>query len=197
MTPEEKKKAVQEKLQKAVELEWSTIPPYLVARFSLWPGSNGASAAIIRSVYMEEMLHIVLAANVLAATGGRAVLGAENLPSYPLTLQFQGQAFQDRQFEIHLAAFSPETIDTFLQIELPENLRPQAASLDFLVVPGYTIGGFYRGIMDDLETLCAEKGEPFVFSGDPGLQVPDDLYWGSGGKVIQVKNLETARKRWS
>lgn len=99
------------------------------------------------------------------------------------------QATVDGLWELFIAI-----CDRWKNVELPENLRPQAAALDFLVVPGYTIGGFYRGIVDDLETLCTERGEPFVFSGDPALQVPDDLYWGSGGKVIQVKNLETARK---
>lgn len=194
-TPEEKKRAIQEKLQMAIELEWSTIPPYLTAYYSLRPEKNREAASLIKSVFMEEMLHMVLAANVLTATGGGAQIGPETCPSYPLRLEFKGQQFADRQFDIHLAAFSPQSIEAFLQIELPEELhRPPAAFVENLVIEGSTIGEFYRGLKRDLENLCTEAGEGFVFTGKFEHQVPPHSYWSAGGGIIQVTDLKTALK---
>ncbi|MBI4473414.1 MAG: hypothetical protein HY646_12155, partial [Acidobacteria bacterium] len=57
-------------LQIAIELEAATIPPYLCALYSTPDGQNRHASGIIRSVVVEEMLHIALAANVLNAIGG-------------------------------------------------------------------------------------------------------------------------------
>ena len=56
-----------EHLQAAVELELLVIPPYLCALYSLRPMTNAEASLVIRSVVVEEMLHMVLAANVLNA----------------------------------------------------------------------------------------------------------------------------------
>src|SRR5580700_11430191 len=61
-------------LQNAIELEHSTIPPYLYALYSLKPGTNKEIAAIIRSVVLEEMLHMALVCNVLNAVGGSPLI---------------------------------------------------------------------------------------------------------------------------
>nr|MCU0322110.1 ferritin-like protein [Chitinophagaceae bacterium] len=45
-------------LQVAIELEHSTIPPYLCALYSIKEGTNVAASQIIRSVVIEEMLHM-------------------------------------------------------------------------------------------------------------------------------------------
>ena len=57
-------------LQKAIELELATIPPYLVALLSIELQGNREPAELIRSVMIEEMLHLVLVSNVLNAVGG-------------------------------------------------------------------------------------------------------------------------------
>lgn len=191
---EEKKARIQAKLQKALELEWATIPPYLVAYYSLRPETNREVAGLIKSVFMEEMLHMVLAANLLSATGGKPRLGADNLPSYPLRLEFEGTQFADRRFDIHLAAFSEQSIETFLAIELPQELfqQKEAAMLAEIRVEGSTIGEFYDGIKSDLKELCEAAGEAFVFSGKREHQVPEHFYWSAGGGIIQVTNLATA-----
>src|SRR5688572_31316287 len=59
--------AICDALQQAIELEHSTIPPYLYALYSLDENLNGEIADIIQSVAVEEMLHLTLAANVLNA----------------------------------------------------------------------------------------------------------------------------------
>lgn len=57
-------------LQTAIEVEHSTIPPYLCALYSIKDGSNVEAAATIKSVVVEEMFHLILVANVLNAIGG-------------------------------------------------------------------------------------------------------------------------------
>lgn len=186
------KKPLLEKIQKAVELEWSTIPPYLLAYYSLRRDKNRAAAGTIKSVFMEEMLHLVLAANLLTALGGKARLGPHNLPTYPLRMEFHGKEFGDRQFDIDLASFSEAAIDIFLQIEFPQQLA-RATTLETFVVEGFTIGQFYTSIKDDLKSLCAQAGdEKLVFTGEEAHQIPEDYYWGGGGGIIKVKSLDTA-----
>lgn len=68
-------------LQSAVELECSTLPLYLSALFSL-EVQNYTAYNVIRSVAMEEMVHLAIAANMLAALGGTPHLKDLKL-SYP------------------------------------------------------------------------------------------------------------------
>src|SRR5271155_84563 len=75
-------------LNKAMQLEHATIPPYLTALYSIHPGTNSDAAHILRVVAVEEMLHLTLAANVLNAVGGKPNLSAKGfVPSYPTYLQ--------------------------------------------------------------------------------------------------------------
>jgi ferritin-like protein len=60
-----------EHLQWAIELEHSTIPPYLCALYSIEPSQNSEATELVSSVLFEEMLHMTLAANLLNAVGGR------------------------------------------------------------------------------------------------------------------------------
>ena len=111
-------------LQTAIELEHSTIPPYLCALYSLRAGSNLEVAELIESVVMEEMLHLVLAANVLNAIGGApSIANPGFVPRYPCTLPHS-----DGRLVVHLRRFSREAVDTFLRIERPEPPRRSAAS---------------------------------------------------------------------
>ena len=59
---------VRELLQKAIKVEHGTIPLYLTNLYSLNNQSSFA-ATTIKSVVMEEMLHMVQAANTLNAIG--------------------------------------------------------------------------------------------------------------------------------
>ncbi|RBL89738.1 ferritin-like domain-containing protein [Chitinophaga flava] len=183
---------VREKLQKAIELELATIPPYLTAMFSIRPGTNAMAASIIRSVVMEEMLHMLLAGNLLSAIGGNVRLGKEQIPVYPVQMEFQGKQFKNRQFDIHLAAFSKDTIDVFLQIELPDGWTVSPLEFERITIPGFTIGEFYRGIKDDLIDLCNTYGEKNVFTGKKENQVSEEYFWRGGGTPIVVTSLANA-----
>lgn len=185
---------LKEKLQKAVELEWATIPPYLTALYSIQPGKNAMAASIIRSIAMEEMLHLLLAGNLLSSIGGSVRLGRDNMPEYPLQLEFKGQKFKNRLFDISLAAFSKDTIEIFLQIELPDGWNQGPIPFDHIEVPGYTVGEFYRGIKNDLADICQAFGEKNVFTGRKSNQVSEEYFWKGGGTPIVVTNLFEAEK---
>ncbi len=104
---------LRELLEAAVKLELATIPPYLCALYSIHPGTNVEATLVVRSVVVEEMLHMVLAANVLNAIGGRPrVSGREHAPHYPHELP-DGVI-------LDLLPFSPAAVESFLQVENPE-----------------------------------------------------------------------------
>jgi hypothetical protein len=182
-------------LMGAVELELATIPPYLTALCSLHPGSNATAALVIRSVVIEEMLHLTLAANVLNAIGGRPdVLGGA--PRYPAALPFH----EPQSFEVGLVPFSDKALDVFLTIENPTHpgVEPPPATanaatsrvLELAREYDYpTIGAFYAAVEEGLKVL--DKRED-LFTGDRARQVTPEYYYGSGGKIIMVENLKTA-----
>src|SRR5215475_10364609 len=71
-------------LQNAVELEHATIPPYLYALYSIKPDTNLEVAGLIKSVVLEEILHMSLDCNILNAVGGHPKIDDPCfLPNYP------------------------------------------------------------------------------------------------------------------
>jgi len=182
-------------LQKAMELELATIPPYLTALLSIKLPGNRIAANLIRSVAIEEMLHMVLVGNVIASLGDKVCLRGASVPVYPLRLEFEGSPINDRDFDINLEPFSPHAIETFKKIEIPADLlAPPAGQQPQLnmVVPGITLGQFYDRIISMLQALCADYPENTVFCGAPGHQINERYYWSSGGKPIVVSSLQTA-----
>ena len=175
---------LREHLQWAIELEHSTLPPYLCALYSIKPGTNSPAVGVIASVFIEEMLHMTLAANVLNALGGKPVLDHPAfIPRYPTYLPHSANAFQ-----VSLEPFSPAAVETFMKIEKPE--EPDAPSED----EGYeTIGQFYQAIEEGLKRLCEELGEAKVFTGDPARQIlPETFRYSGSGRVIPVYDLASA-----
>jgi hypothetical protein len=172
-----------EHLQWAIELEHSTLPPYLCALYSLDEARNQEAAQIVSSVLMEEMLHLTLAANLLNAVGGSPVLDAPRmLPDYPTTLPHG-----DRTIEISLLPFGLEAIELFLSIEKPSSASAPPESEYY-----ETIGQFYAAIESGLRALCADLGDRAVFVGDPARQIDADFSYGGSGRVIAVRDLDTA-----
>jgi CDGSH-type Zn-finger protein len=170
-------------LQWAIELEHSTLPPYLCALYSLDPVRNPEAAQVVGTVFAEEMLHLLLAANLLNAVGGDPVLDAPHLlPSYPHPLPHS-----DGSVRVGLGPFGPEALEVFLRIEQPARVDAPAQA------DGYaTIGQFYAAIEEGLRCLCASLGEEAVFSGDPARQVRDFHLRRGGGRVIAVQDLASA-----
>lgn len=179
-------------LQKAIELELTTIPPYLTAYFSLHPQSNTILANNIRSVFMEEMLHICLAGNILVSLGGQVKLGINNIPKYPLVM-----GFRCREFQVDLARACPETIHMFRRIELPDSLPPLEEFVELMKdinIEGYSIGDFYNHIRKNLKQLhdsYQEQGK-VLFNPDTSKQITETYFWGARGKPIAVTDMESA-----
>jgi hypothetical protein len=192
---------LKELLEAAVKLELSTIPPYLCALYTIHPEGNDEAKLVIRSVVVEEMLHMVLAANVLNAIGGDPrVAGPEHAPRYPHELP-DGVV-------IDLLPFTPATIDAFLKVENPEHphqaLDPDhpllaqrrherhvAHATACLERPG-TIGAFYAQIQEGLEETAEEIGEERLFCGDRARQVSREYYYAGGGRALEVTDLASA-----
>jgi Ferritin-like len=191
-----------EHLQAAVELELLVIPPYLCALYSLHPGTNEEAALIVRSVVVEEMLHMILAANVLNAVGGKpSIAGGKWAPRYPTKVPYHRGLF-----EVGLRPFGERALETFLTIENPSYLSAnppeasaKAATPRLLKLgrngDGYaTIGAFYKAIADGLCSLVDRLGERAVFTGKADRQVGPEHYYSSGGRARRVDNLEKALK---
>lgn len=153
-------------LGNAIKLELATIPPYLTAFFSIKPGSNAVAGAIIRSVVIEEMLHLSLACNLLNAVGGRPQL-PEAVLRYPSPLPMEIGYEPGKPFIVPLARLSMDTIQAFMTIEEPEHPLEFPDAVTAEMAPDYhTIGEFYTAVGE----LMLGLG-PGIFTGDPGRQV--------------------------
>ena len=155
-------------LQSAIELEHATIPPYLTAMFSLKPGTNEEIRSLIRSIVIEEMLHMTISANILVAIGGSPQINDPRfIPRYPGPLPM-GIGGQD--FVVGIERFSKRLVhDVFMVIEEPENpihieTLKAAALEDF-----GTIGQFYQAIQRKIEEL----GDGIFVPGSDKLQVQE------------------------
>lgn len=192
-------------LRVAMELEHATIPPYLMALYTIRPDTNPEATRILRTVVVEEMLHLALVANILNAVGGKVDLTAPNfVPSYPAPLP-DGE----KDFTVSLRPFSSAALDTFLKIERPKRApdvdrkmvdrgtRKMAFSLRHPLHQGfsyYSIGEFYLAIADGLKTLdnAAQKSGRQLFCGHSEMQVGPEFYYSGGAKLLKVHDLDKA-----
>jgi len=180
-------KKVRRDLQKAIEVELFTLPPYLTALYSIHENTNEVGCHVIQSVAMEEMLHIILVANVMNAVGAKPALYTNVQKCYyPSKIPH----IATKHDPISLLPFSKEAIKKFMDIEEPDF----DASKDPHPDQPDTIGEFYDQIKRALIRLCPNVGEEKkIFSGDPALQIsPNHYYYGAGGKTVAVHNLATA-----
>jgi Ferritin-like len=76
-------------LKWAMKIELTTIPPYLFALYSLEEAPDYFADGI-RTVVVEEMLHVSLAANLLLSVGGTPrLLDPHVVPTYPTVVPMQ------------------------------------------------------------------------------------------------------------
>ncbi|MGV9351662.1 ferritin-like domain-containing protein [Streptomyces spiralis] len=170
-------------LQWAIELEHATLPPYLTALYSLDPERNAEAAQLIGGVFVEEMIHLALAANLLNAVGGQPRLDAPHLlPAHPRTMPHA-----DPSIELSLLPFGQEALEMFLRVERPAHPGDPAEGDNY-----ETIGQFYDAIEKGLRRLCAELGEDQVFTGDPARQVAGGPFAHTAGHLNPVTDLGSA-----
>ena len=198
-------------LGEAAELEHAIMAQYLFAAFSLKGGTDEDVderqlrhikewRKAIMGVATEEMLHLGLANNLLAAIGAAPRVGRPNLPQagryYPPGMSFA------------LVPFSERALRHFLYLERPENINREDAEgfaalaeaepmmTEREIVPRpqdfATVGELYHAIEDGFENLVEHHGERWLFVGPPEAQAtPDNFWWPD---LIQVTDLESARR---
>lgn len=191
---------LKECLLTALQLELSTIPPYLCGLYTIKEGSNRQAGNLIRSVVVEEMLHMILVSNILNAITdpktikpGQKLFDVKNIiPEYPTPLPgniVPDVPKGDPPFKVQLLKFSREALDVFTTIEkpsAPNEPLDDPHSFD-------SIGQFYQAIRFGLKRLN-EQTPGGIFTGDPKRQVTPDHYYGSGGKIIRVECYEDAEE---
>jgi hypothetical protein len=184
---------VQAALGNAIQLELSTIPPYLTALYSIDPSNttNTAIAALIRSIAIEEMLHMAIACNVLNAVGGTPAIDVAGFPpAYPGPLPMGiGTQPGGPPFIVSLQKFSIDAVTgTFMVIEEPEDpLVFATAAARTAAVPEFqTIGEFYSAI----SMVIGNLGQA-IFTGNPALQVTG---WFASDELFPVTTVATAQQ---
>lgn len=172
-----------ESLQSAIELEFATIPLYLSA---MWSIANHKAEVyyLIRSVVMEEMLHMSLACNMLKGIGGSPQIIPPTFPGTGLP----GNVMPDLQLYLAGLNYTPvegqglAPIDMFMEIEHPAQPVRQAGETPetFAAATYGTIGEFYTAIgqaFQDLKPSISTTGQCTANIGvpdpnDPGHQPP-------------------------
>lgn len=174
-------------LRGAVKLEHSTIPPYLTAMFSLKP-ANHRIAHLIRTIVVEEMLHMTIAGNILIATGGAPEINTKDfVPTYPGPLPMSiGEGLI-----VGIEAFSiPLVQNVFMAIEQPENevpIRPPSL-LEKDVEPEFaTIGEFY----DAIQKLIRRLG-PDIFVKPTAPPQVVSRHWFPRAKLFPITGPDSA-----
>ncbi len=156
-------------LQNAIELEHSTIPPYLTALFSFKPNTETKTRSVIHSVVIEEMLHMTIAANILNALGGSPdITNSDFVPNYPTHLPMG----ISKNLTVGIEKYSlPLVENKFMEIEKPENVL----DLKFVQVEAMptfkTIGEFYIALQNKIDELA-----PKILPGDKDRQVTSDFF---------------------
>src|SRR4029450_8412971 len=200
-------------LGEAAEVEHAACCIYLYAAFTLRaePG-DGLTAAqqpvvagwkrTINQIALQEMIHLALVNNLLAALGGAPRLGRHNLPQ---------RSPYAPEIQLTLTPFSEPTPPPSLPIERPEGLDistiagaleepwpPPPAPTGPLVLPApqafSSIGQLYHGIERGMRSLVDRYGEDQVFVGSPNAQastryfrVPDRM-----PELVPVTGLASA-----
>ncbi len=131
-------------LQCAIELEFSTIPPYLCAEWSI-KDQEDPVRDIIHEIVIQEMVHMALACNMLSAIGGKPSLTKAGFLAHYPTNGLPGGVHPN--LKVDLLPLSLESLKTFMEIEYPCD-GPIAATENYA-----TIGEFYDAIAKAFETL--------------------------------------------
>ncbi len=159
-------------VQSAIELEHSTIPPYLTAMFSFKPGTGSYIRTVIHSIVIEEMLHMTIACNILNALGGSPAINKKDfVPEYPgpLPMGIGGNLI------VGLQGYSKEVVkNVFMEIEEPEHplvLKDKPVAMVSAEETYKTIGDFYNALIAKINDIA-----PDTLPGDASKQVTSGFF---------------------
>lgn len=177
---------LQQAMQLAIQIEFTTIPAYLTALYSIKQPDSRAYQ-LLRSVVMEEMFHVNQAANLLVAIGGLPKFTGDAVPRYP---NYLPNANPKTTPYVGLYRASPDVFENvFAAIETPAppHAPPQGACYD-------TIAQVYEAAVAGLKAYEEKYGSEQLFCQDPNGRQRIDMYLGKfGGKPIEVTNMESAK----
>ncbi|MGU7785128.1 ferritin-like domain-containing protein [Burkholderia sp. PU8-34] len=178
--------SLQKAAQLAIQVEFTTIPAYLTALYSIADPASDAYQAL-RSVVVEEMFHLNQAANLLVAIGGKPKFTGTAVPVYPCFLPHSNPK---RLPLIALCRASPDVFEkTFAAIETPAppHAAPQGNQYD-------TIAQLYEALRESLERYPERHPDgPPLFRQAAGTRQRIDIYLGKfGGKAVRVHDIGTA-----
>ena len=198
-------------LTEAAEFEHVVMCTYLYAQWSLKKDeSEGITSeekqaidgwrATIRSVALEEMLHLALVNNLLAAFGAAPHLGRPDFPVRP--------GYFPSELDFHLAPFNEQTMQHFVYIEHPEGVEvrdgegfahesqyERVVYTDLLTPTARdysTQGHLYHGIAQAIRRLADELGEEELFVGHGEAQLSSAEFPLPG--LFEVTGVESAMK---
>ena len=167
-------------LQWAITVEHATIPPYQCAMLSVLDQDSEAFLTF-KYVVREEMLHLALAANLLAWVGGvPRFAGPDVMPVYPGPMPHHDP---DPPLILHLERASVEAVrDVFLRVEQPElrGSKPQTDHYD-------TLGQFYDAIADGIDRLTNRE-----LTNQPARQITKSYLGHGGGTLFAVVDRASA-----
>ncbi|WGS53294.1 ferritin-like protein [Paraburkholderia sp. D15] len=173
-------------LQTAIGVEFGTLPPYLYALYSIPPQTNPESNQLIRSVALQEMIHMCLACNILNALGGNPVIQVQQYPG-PLPGDIGPN---NTPLTVHLYPFSKEALAQGMAIEEPvdpPDYQVMTATLLGETGPkAVTIGEFYGALDLFLSTLPPTAWTP------NRNQIVDNQFF--PGQLYAVNNYADAHK---
>ncbi len=196
-------------LAEAAQLEHMIMCQYLFAEFSLKDATGDGLTAeqgeaverwrkVLHGIAVEEMLHLALVANLMAAIGAAPMLGRPNFP--------QRSGYFPAGIQLDLLPFGEAALRHFLYLERPEGMLRQDAAQFVPAAPPRdpvdptellprgqefeTVGHLYRGIAEGLRGLAGRLGERALFVGPPRAQAtPELLRW---PQLIAVRDLDSA-----
>jgi hypothetical protein len=156
---------IKQQLQTAIELECSTLPLYLSAMFSLEIQNNTAYTAI-RTVAMEEMVHMAIAANILASIGGSPQIAniRFGFPVHGLPGGVEPDLY------VGLARLSRPQLKNFMRIETPEFLLKQSNRGETYPTIAVFYGKIRKAIVDNADAV-----REAMRVGGPANQVDDNI----------------------
>lgn len=191
-------------LYDAAQIELSTIPLYLYAAYSIktenvsqWSSGPGAFR-LIRSVVVEEMLHLSLVRNLIVAIGRGDDIKFNDpnfVPTFPLDMPHRKPLLP-----LKLAPLTKKLVKTvFMPLELPEKKGALPQSGEY-----HTLGQFYKAIYDGFQRLCGvdpgarnapdPRKEKALFGNNQLYKQYVNTYWneGGGGAPVVVHDLHSA-----
>lgn len=179
---------LREHIELAIQVELSTIPPYLFAMYSI-EDQGSEAALLIRSIVAEEMLHAALAANLLLAVGGRPDFSSTAyIPRYPCDLPHHRPPLL-----LELAPCSHQLIqEVFMRIEQPELHGAPDQPDQF-----ETLGQFYHALEVGLRRL-SNSGSLFANPqteaqmSDPSFYSPVQFDAEDSGGLMMIDDLDSA-----